>query len=354
MNQMKSNKGGFCLETAKPALLLVSAALFLATLLTTFQLFVARGISALVLIFYMEVVATVTVSILAFFLEKGKRPSSLFSFKISSYAFLLGLLQIPLGQQMTALSLKYLGATYSSIAINMQMVVVFLFALASRQEKFTMGSIYSQAKLLGLVVSVSGVMVIVLWQGPSLPRSPPSPSRAQPADGDGRTGGVLLFTCVMAGATWNILVERVTEMYPAELSLTALMNFWGTIQSAFVSAIFVSRADWAFKWDGALIVFVFLAGTILGLFFYVQMWCIHKKGPVFVTSFSPLLVVFTHLLEALITRSAHLGSSIGALLVIAGIYLIMWGKAKDRIHEDTMEIVSTKSPLLTDHPQEAC
>lgn len=36
---------------------------------------------------------------------------------------------------------------------------------------------------------------------------------------------------------------------------------------------------------------------VTGILAYIQTWCIHKKGPVFTAAFSPLLIVFSFLLE---------------------------------------------------------
>ncbi|RZS13124.1 hypothetical protein BHM03_00044687 [Ensete ventricosum] len=43
---------------------------------------------------------------------------------------------------------------------------------------------------------------------------------------------------------------------------------------------------------------------VTGLSYLARMWCIHRKGPVFATAFSPLLVVFSFLLHTLVLGGA--------------------------------------------------
>ncbi|XP_043713578.1 WAT1-related protein At1g21890-like [Telopea speciosissima] len=138
-------------------------------------------------------------------------------------------------------------------------------------------------------------------------------------------------------------------MYTAELSLTALMCFFGTIQTSIITVIVIPRSSWELQWDGGLILIAILYGGIVitGLSYYVMTWSIHKRGPVFTSAFVPLLIVFSFLLDTFVLGdSAHLGSIVGAFLVVVGFYLILWAKADDRKKNEISDDMSINSPLI--------
>ncbi|XP_059461963.1 uncharacterized protein LOC132190955 [Corylus avellana] len=85
---------------------------------------------------------------------------------------------------------------------------------------------------------------------------------------------------------------------------------------------------------------------VTGLSYYVMTWAIKKKGVVFEVAFNPVLVVFSFLLQTfLLGNSAHLGSIIGGVFVILGLYLILWAKANDMEEERTVADDSAYSLL---------
>ena len=58
-----------------------------------------------------------------------------------------------------------------------------------------------------------------------------------------------------------ILQRHVIQIYPAEISLTAMISFFGTIQTAIVAAFVVSSSDWELQWDGGLVLITLLLGV---------------------------------------------------------------------------------------------
>ena len=56
---------------------------------------------------------------------------------------------------------------------------------------------------------------------------------------------------------------------------------------------------------------------VTGISSYVETWAIHKRGPVFKTSFNPLLVLFSFLLETFVFgASTHLGRYVDVISTI--------------------------------------
>ncbi|KAI7733809.1 hypothetical protein M8C21_008928 [Ambrosia artemisiifolia] len=63
----------------------------------------------------------------------------------------------------------------------------------------------------------------------------------------------------------------------------------------------------------------------------VVTWCLRKKGPVFVATFSPLSIVVAVIMGVtFLGDSLHLGSIIGATIVSAGVYTVLWGQTKEK------------------------
>ncbi|KAI5423394.1 hypothetical protein KIW84_046379 [Lathyrus oleraceus] len=67
-----------------------------------------------------------------------------------------------------------------------------------------------------------------------------------------------------------------------------------------------------------------------GVALYLQAWCISKRGPLFSAMFNPLLTLIVTILATLwLHEEIYIGSLIGAIGVIIGLYIVLWGKAKD-------------------------
>ncbi|KAL5147363.1 WAT1-related protein [Glycine soja] len=72
-------------------------------------------------------------------------------------------------------------------------------------------------------------------------------------------------------------------------------------------------------WDMNLLAAAYDGIISSGITYYVQGIVMQKKGPVFVTTFSPLI---------------HHGV-IGAILIVMGLYSILWGKHKENKEKET-------------------
>ncbi|GMY18904.1 WAT1-related protein At5g64700-like [Fagus crenata] len=72
--------------------------------------------------------------------------------------------------------------------------------------------------------------------------------------------------------------------------------------------------------------------VISALLYYLQTWCISTKGPVFAAMFSPLLLIIVGVFSAIaFAEQIHLGSLVGASLIIAGLYCVLWAKRTDKL-----------------------
>ncbi|KAG8636789.1 hypothetical protein MANES_15G039201v8 [Manihot esculenta] len=73
-----------------------------------------------------------------------------------------------------------------------------------------------------------------------------------------------------------------------------------------------------------------IMGVVSGLVVFIQLWCTEVKGPVFVTMFNPTSTTLVAILAYFVLgEKLYLGSILGAVAVIIGLYLL---KTPDQSH----------------------
>ncbi|KAM1404870.1 hypothetical protein ACFX2I_013317 [Malus domestica] len=109
------------------------------------------------------------------------------------------------------------------------------------------------------------------------------------------------------------------------------MGLFGTIQSAIVTLILEHDLQVWNIHSTLEIVSGLFAGFATGLTFSVQTWCVSIRGPLFVAMFTPLCTVITTIVAAVfLHEELYLGSLVGGVAVVIGLYIVLWGKAKDQ------------------------
>ncbi|KAK9093722.1 hypothetical protein Scep_025191 [Stephania cephalantha] len=67
-----------------------------------------------------------------------------------------------------------------------------------------------------------------------------------------------------------------------------------------------------------------------GLCFVGMSWCVRKRGPLFTAAFSPLIQIIVAFVEFIfLHEQLYFGSVLGSVLVIIGLYILLWGKDKE-------------------------
>ncbi|XP_039146880.1 WAT1-related protein At4g08290-like isoform X1 [Dioscorea cayenensis subsp. rotundata] len=233
------------MKSCKPYLIMTFTLLLLAIYMALLQVVLdpSRGIDTIVLFVYESTVSAVVLSSLAFIVERGRRPK--LSFTIVLWALLIGCLEVPLGQLMMTASLRYVTAKFQSVALNTTPVVVFVVAVVCRRESFRFLSVNGQAKLWGVFISATGALVMVIVS------SKESLSSAE-SYGSLSVTGFWILGCLMNGlavlaiSSGTLLVEKVSMTYPAILTLTAMINVFGTALTT-IAAVFMERKPSSWK-----------------------------------------------------------------------------------------------------------
>ncbi|KAH9776066.1 WAT1-related protein [Citrus sinensis] len=245
---------------------------------------------------------------------------------------------------------------------------VFILSLIG-MEKVDLRSLISQIKIIGTLVSIAGAFIITLYKGPSIvallfehqPKPQPPTSFTLLATTDNWViGGILLSIASFSIAAGNIFQAAILKSYPSEVTIVFFYILFGTIQCAIVALIAERNPDaWRIR-PGIELITVMYTAIFGGLMLFgLVAWCLRRKGPVFVAMFNPVGIFIAALMsDIFLGDTLHLGSVIGAIIIVTGFYGVMWAQSKEeeKIQANTdgrsqLLSHSRETPLLEDYAQ---
>ncbi|MCL7051096.1 hypothetical protein MKW94_014792 [Papaver nudicaule] len=308
------------------------------------------GVSKIVYPVYRNIIALTLLSPFAYFLEKKERPPITFHFLVQ--CFLLALCGITANQGFYILGLYYASPTFASAMQNSVPAITFVMAAALRLENVSIARRDGMAKILGTVASVGGAMVITLYKGPALLHSTLSPFTAssivnqdtldlsyQNKAQNWTLGCLFLVGHCFSWAAWMVFQAPVLKKYPAKLTVTSFTCFFGLLQFLVIAAFAETDIEkWKFQSTGELLTILYAGVVASGLVLSIQTWCIHKGGPVSVAVFQPLQTVLVAIMAALVLGDQlYSGGIIGAIFIMIGLWLVLWGKKEEKKWENGSE-----------------
>ncbi|KAI3959108.1 hypothetical protein MKX01_023784 [Papaver californicum] len=297
------------------------------------------GISKLVFPVYRNIIALLLLAPFAFFLEKKERPTMTLSFLVQF--FFLALIGITANQGFYLLGLDNTSPTFASAIQNSVPALTFLMAVGLRIEQVRLSRKDGVAKVLGTLSCVVGASVITLYKGPAIfSPSPPTLRQTLPVvfqslgDASGKNwtlGCIYLIGHCLSWSGWLVLQAPVLKKYPARLSVTSYTCFFGVLQFLAIAAVVERESQAWLIHSGAELFSVFYAGFVAsGIAFAVQIWCIDRGGPVFVAVYQPVQTLVVAIMASLaLGEEFYLGGIIGAVFIIVGLYLVLWGKSEE-------------------------
>nr|CAD1819166.1 unnamed protein product [Ananas comosus var. bracteatus] len=296
-----------------------------------------EGMSTSVFVFYRQSVATLFLVPVAFLLERKSAPplQYMVALKIFALAFcgISGLINI------YNIGLNYTTATSASAMFNIMPVIAFILAVLFRMETVKLNRMHGMVKTSGIVLCLAGVITLALYQGPELKlfthryllHHTGSRTHGASSTHSKKSWVLGVFLMVMstaAWALWAVLQGPLLLEYPSKLLNTALQCLFSTIQSFFL-ALIIERdfSRWKIGLDVSLISVIYCGIIVSGVSHYLQSWTIEKKGPVFLTMSMPLTLVITIILSTILLGEAiSLGSVLGGVLLVGGLYNVLWGR----------------------------
>ncbi|XP_027358320.1 WAT1-related protein At4g08290-like [Abrus precatorius] len=324
-------------RNAKPYLLLLAVQFGSAGMFIFAMDAIKKGMSHYVFIVYRNAIASVTLAPFAFVLERKVRPKM--TVRVFSEIMALAFFEIILDQCFALLGMKFTSASFLSAVMNSAPSITFVMAVILRLEHMKINEIACQAKVIGTVITFGGTLLMALYKGPVLSFLGSSTNHvAQPENTSNPTGNHwIIGTCFLligcAGFSAFYILQAITlRKYQAEMSLATWVCFVGALQSSVV-AVFAEwhqpRA-WSLGWDTRLFAPAYAGIVTSGVQYYIQGKVTKVMGPVIVTAFNPLRMIIVSALACIIlSEQLYLGSIIGAVVVVFGLYLVVWGKSKE-------------------------
>ncbi|KAL0360352.1 UNVERIFIED_CONTAM: WAT1-related protein [Sesamum radiatum] len=305
---------------------------------------ISKGMNPYVFVAYRQAFATLTLAPFAFFLDRKK--SDPLSYRLIWKIFLASLFGITLSLNLYTYAINYVSATFASASINTIPALTFLITVVFRIESFSIRDSPGMLKLAGSVVSLSGAMVFAFVKGPQVNfMNWHSGTDANQLKTNSVTskekwiqGCLLMLLANTAWASWLVIQAPLVKQYPAKFRLTMLQCLFSCIQSS-VWAMSMKRdiSSWKLKWDLNLFSVAY-CGVVTGISYWLQLWAVERKGPLFVAIFSPLTLIFTAIISAFLWKEMlYLGSICGGILLVGGLYCVLWGKNKEALKQANQE-----------------
>ncbi|KAM0827510.1 hypothetical protein ACQ4PT_068137 [Festuca glaucescens] len=321
------------------------------------------GMSPYVLIAYRNLIAAVFLAPIAFYFER--RSGMVITKKVLVQIFFSSIFGATLNQVLYFVGLKSTTPTVGCALSNTLPAITFVMAAVLKMETVRLATPSGQAKVFGTVVCVGGSMIMPFYKGPLLKvwASPMhwryaehTTDAAAPASGHAAIiGDVLIILSCIAWAVWFIiqvptptsssygacsnkscnslfnLQSKMSERFSAPYTSTTIMSLMAGVQCAGVSAVMDrSLSAWKLGLDIRLYAALYIGIVGSGIAFAVMSWCIQTRGPLFVSMFSPLMLVVVAIVGwAILEEKIYVGSAIGSALIVAGLYMVLWGKARE-------------------------
>ncbi|KAK8699918.1 hypothetical protein V6N13_018326 [Hibiscus sabdariffa] len=332
------------LHGLKPVMVMVVVQTVYAGVNVLYKLSVIDGMNFKVMIAYRFIFASALMIPLALLVER-KRPK--LTWTILLQAFFCGLLGGSVSQNLYVMAMALTSATFASATTNLIPAITFIVAVTMGLEKVGFGTMAGKAKVLGTLIGLGGAMVFTFCKGVQInfgsvhldllhhlhhaSASSSSSSGSHPSSAHRVFGVLLALGSCVSYAIWLNIQTKMSLNYPCYYSSTALMCTMAAIQTT-VLALCVEKdwSQWKLGWNIRLLTVAYSGILGSGLMISLISWCVRMKGPLYVSSFNPLLLVLVATAGAFfLEEKFYLGSIIGAVLIVVGLYVVLWGKGQE-------------------------
>ncbi|KAM5555850.1 WAT1-related protein [Rosa sericea] len=340
-----------CYGQWKPVVAMIGINLALAIVNVLLKLTLDKGVHNLVVVTYRQLISCVFLTPIAFFWERKSRTE--LTAPLICHLFFSALIGLTFAQYLFLLGLQYTSATYSCAFINMVPVNTYLLALPFGLEKVSIRSKEGRAKILGALICIGGALSLTLYKGMPLTNQH-SHATAEIENHDyimsaekkrerWALGSVFLAAGCMLWASWFLIQAKIGKSYPFQYSSTAILSFFGVIQSAILTLLTersINMSMWVLKGKLEILSVTYAGAVGSGLTYVGMSWCVKQKGPLFTSAFTPLIQIFVVMFDfSTLHEQTYVGSVVGSVLVVVGMYVLLWGKSND-----AKEIVVKQTP----------
>ncbi|KAL9329116.1 hypothetical protein ACSQ67_004119 [Phaseolus vulgaris] len=322
----------------KPVLLMVLVQITYSSVNVLYKLAINDGMSIRVVTAYRLIFAVVFTFSLAFIFERKSRPK--LTSRVLFMSFFSGLFGASLLHNLFLEALDLVSPTFATAIYNLVPAVTFILAISCGLEKLNMRTTAGKAKVVGTIIGIGGSMLLTFFKGQELNVKSFHTDLLHKnnqvvtlhTDSSHKFLGALCgFGSCFSFALWLIIQSKINKEYPSHHSSTALMSLMGAIQAT-AFALYVEK-DWN-QWklgSSIRILTVVYTGIVAsGLVVIAIAWCVKMRGPLFVSVFNPLMLVLVAVADCLMLgENLYVGSVIGGVLIVCGLYMFLWGKSKE-------------------------
>ncbi|KAL6655546.1 hypothetical protein ACP70R_006372 [Stipagrostis hirtigluma subsp. patula] len=290
-----------------------------------------RGMNPMVFVVYRQAVATVVLVPIVVAVNRRKMKEMMSPGVVGfSLVFVASLIGATVNQSMYYQGVHLGSSSMATAMTNLIPAITFVMAASVGLERVDVKRPRSLAKIFGTAVCVGGAMAMAFFKGPKL-LTDMNILLHSSAGGRWLMGALFLVGSSSCWSFWLILQVPICKSYVDPLTLSAWTCLLSTLQSAaLVSFLLPDPSAWRIHSPFELSCCLFAGVFGSGVTFYLQSWCTSVRGPLYSAMFNPLCTVITTALAAAVLREElHVGSLLGAIAVVGGLYIVLWGKAGD-------------------------
>ncbi|KAK3012914.1 hypothetical protein RJ639_009671 [Escallonia herrerae] len=352
---------GMAMERYKPYIAMIFVQFVYAGMTLLSKAAITEGMKPHVFVVYRQAFATIALAPFAFFFEREKSAplssnllcriffvslcGQVFNFFMRIFFTMMHTIisnnqymktfRITMTLNLFYFALNYTSATLANAITNTVPATTFIIAVCLRIESISINQRHGMAKVFGSSLSLAGALVLTFIKGPcvypDIHKQYSDHSTKSYSKEEMIKGCLMILLSSTTWSLWLIMQGPIIKIYPAKLSLTTLQCFFSCIQSAvWAIAIETNMSSWKLGWNINLLSVLYCGLIVTGITYWLQVWAVEKKGPVFTAMFGPLALVITAIFSAFIFNDTlHWGSVCGAILLVVGLYGALWGKIKE-------------------------
>ncbi|CAJ2631761.1 unnamed protein product [Trifolium pratense] len=305
----------------------------------TSKLAILGGMNPLILVAYRQIFGTIAIAPFAYFLERDMVPRM--TKRIMVQILLSSITGVTGNQVLYFVGLKYSTATIACALTNLLPAFTFVLAILFRQENLGIKTKSGVAKVVGTILCVGGAILLSFYHGKviSIPDSSIHWSYAQRVQGgsgadsssNSLVGPIALILSALIWSLWFIIQADMCRTFPVPYTSTAYMLFLASFQCVIIALFFDhSVSSWSLVDTMRLTSSLYSGVICTGLTYCILSWTIEKKGPLYVSVFTPMQLILTAMISwAFLREKLFLGTAIGSVLIVGGLYVVLWGKSKE-------------------------
>ncbi|CAK9268628.1 unnamed protein product [Sphagnum jensenii] len=317
------------------------------------------GVSQYMFSIYRNLIAFVLIGPLAYYVERANRPQLTFSLLCKFN--LLALTGIVGSQLLFLAGLSLTSPLFTAVSQNLIPIFTFLLAVSFGLEEVRILRRDGIAKVLGTIICIGGAITVSLYKGTVIIQTNKLHSmNCLQLEADQYTqpfrnlatiyglsgplveykinnyhlGIICLLFNTFSWAVFLTLQMPILQKFPAPMTVNAFTYMFGFIQVGLVGAVWEGNLkflDFNLSSSGQVIAILYSGIIASGVNFVLQSWCVQRAGPFIASVYNPLQMVLTAALAVLILGdTVFLGTLLGAIFIVGGFYMVVYGQALER------------------------